>query len=106
MEMGSLLNFEWCAITLLRLSLCNFCYSSEVEIAIFFHRKDGGIPEDVTVEKDILRFNRPLRLTDKGVYRCVATNIVGSGTYVDMEIEVTGMSLCFKKCCLCYRFVC
>lgn len=46
------------------------------------------------MEKEILRFDRPLSLTDKGVYECVATNIVGSGK-VDMEIEVTGMDLFF-----------
>lgn len=41
-----------------------------------------------------MRFDRPLSLTDKGVYECIATNIVGSGK-VDMEIEVTGMDLFF-----------
>ncbi|MCJ8731678.1 hypothetical protein PDJAM_G00202290 [Pangasius djambal] len=51
-------------------------------------RKDGGLPDGVTVEKEILQFDRPLRLTDKGVYECVATNIVGSGK-VDVKIEVT-----------------
>ncbi|XP_017327524.1 nectin-4 [Ictalurus punctatus] len=51
-------------------------------------RKDGGLPDGVTVEKEILRFDRPLRLTDKGVYECVATNVVGSGK-VDIAIEVT-----------------
>lgn len=56
------------------------------------HRKDGGLPDGVTVEKEILRFDRPLRLTDKGVYECVATNVVGSGK-VDIAIEVTGMYL-------------
>ncbi|XP_058251607.1 nectin-4 isoform X2 [Hemibagrus wyckioides] len=50
-------------------------------------RKDGGLPDGVTVEKDILRFDRPLRLTDAGVYKCVATNVVGSGK-VDIKIEV------------------
>lgn len=58
------------------------------------HRKDGGLPDGVTVEKDILRFDRPLRLTDSGVYKCVATNVVGSGK-VDIKIEVAGMYLCF-----------
>ncbi|XP_060790070.1 nectin-4 [Neoarius graeffei] len=51
-------------------------------------RKDGDLPDGVTVEKEILRFDRPLRLTDKGVYECVATNIVGSGK-MDMGIEIT-----------------
>lgn len=46
----------------------------------------------MTVAKEVLRFDRPLLLTDKGVYKCVATNIVGSGK-VDLEIQVTGMYL-------------
>ncbi|XP_027025071.1 nectin-4 [Tachysurus fulvidraco] len=51
-------------------------------------RKDGGLPDGVTLAKEILRFDRPLRFTDKGVYECVATNTVGSGK-VDIRIEVT-----------------
>lgn len=50
-------------------------------------RKDSGLPEGVTVEKGVLRFNRPLSLTDKGVYECMATNQVGSGKS-DLEVTV------------------
>ncbi|KAI4879721.1 hypothetical protein NFI96_013875 [Prochilodus magdalenae] len=41
-------------------------------------REDGGLPEGVTMEKGLLKFNRPLTLTDAGDYECVATNVVGS----------------------------
>ncbi|XP_066536425.1 nectin-4 isoform X2 [Hoplias malabaricus] len=53
---------------------------------ITWTRRDGDIPEGVTVEKGLLRFNRPLALTDEGVYECVTTNVVGSGKN---ELEIT-----------------
>ncbi|KAF5907115.1 nectin-4-like isoform X2, partial [Clarias magur] len=51
-------------------------------------RKNYSLPDGVTVEKETLKFNRPLRLTDKGVYECVTTNTVGSGK-ADLLVEVT-----------------
>ncbi|XP_051505920.1 nectin-4-like isoform X2 [Myxocyprinus asiaticus] len=42
-------------------------------------RKGEGLPEGVTVDGGILRFGRPLRLTDQGDYVCTTTNEVGSG---------------------------
>ncbi|KAI5609585.1 nectin-4 isoform X2 [Silurus asotus] len=51
-------------------------------------RKDGSLPDGVTVENEIMRFDRPLRLTDNGTYECVATNTVGSEK-VHLKIEVT-----------------
>uniref|UniRef100_A0A4W4GC15 Ig-like domain-containing protein n=1 Tax=Electrophorus electricus TaxID=8005 RepID=A0A4W4GC15_ELEEL len=54
-------------------------------------RKQGGLPEGVTMQNEILLFNRPLRLTDKGTYQCVATNEVGSGK-ADLEISIEGSS--------------
>uniref|UniRef100_W5KVY3 Nectin cell adhesion molecule 4a n=1 Tax=Astyanax mexicanus TaxID=7994 RepID=W5KVY3_ASTMX len=50
-------------------------------------RKDGGLLEGVTVEKGVLRFNRPLSPTDTGVYECTATNQAGSGKS-DLEVTV------------------
>ncbi|XP_076828085.1 nectin-4 isoform X2 [Brachyhypopomus gauderio] len=50
-------------------------------------RKQGGLPEGVTVQKEFLQFTRPLLLTDQGTYECVATNVVGSGKS-DLEITI------------------
>ncbi|XP_026072480.1 nectin-4-like isoform X1 [Carassius auratus] len=42
-------------------------------------RKGEALPEGVTVDGGSLLFSRPLSLTDKGVYVCTTTNLVGSG---------------------------
>ncbi|XP_030634986.1 nectin-4 [Chanos chanos] len=49
-------------------------------------RKGNGLPEGVSIRNNLLRFNRPLSLTDMGVYRCVTVNPVGSGS---AEINIT-----------------
>nr|XP_055052548.1 nectin-4 isoform X1 [Misgurnus anguillicaudatus] len=46
---------------------------------ISWTRKGLDLPEGVTVEGGILRFDRPIRLTDEGEYVCTTTNLVGSG---------------------------
>ncbi|KAL7876134.1 hypothetical protein AOLI_G00110970 [Acnodon oligacanthus] len=51
-------------------------------------RKDGGLPDGVTTEQGLLKFNRPLSLTDAGEYECVAANVVGSGRS-HLKITVT-----------------
>ncbi|MFT7800177.1 nectin-4-like isoform X1 [Arapaima gigas] len=38
----------------------------------------GGLPDGVSVEGDRLRFVRPLRDTDKGIYECAAKSSVGT----------------------------
>ncbi|XP_062849619.1 nectin-4 [Trichomycterus rosablanca] len=59
-------------------------------------RTGGSLPDGVTIEKEILRFNRPLSLTDKGVYECVATNQIGSGK-AHLNVTVTGILQTFDK---------
>uniref|UniRef100_A0A4W5JFX3 Nectin cell adhesion molecule 4a n=1 Tax=Hucho hucho TaxID=62062 RepID=A0A4W5JFX3_9TELE len=51
-------------------------------------RKGGDLPEGVTTGNGSLLFNRPLVLTDAGIYQCVAMNSVGAGT-AEVEITVT-----------------
>lgn len=46
---------------------------------ISWTRKGDDLPEGVTVEGGILRFGKPIRLTDNGTYVCTTTNLVGSG---------------------------
>nr|XP_046264597.1 nectin-4 isoform X2 [Scatophagus argus] len=41
--------------------------------------RGGALPDGVSVVGDKLVFGRPLRLSDSGVYQCVATNNVGVG---------------------------
>lgn len=59
-------------------------------------RKDNGLPDGVIVEKEILRFGRPLCSTDSGVYECLATNPVGSGN-ANLEITVATNPTPFDK---------
>ncbi|CAB1351638.1 unnamed protein product [Coregonus sp. 'balchen'] len=51
-------------------------------------RKGGDLPEGVTARNGSLLFNRPLSLTDAGIYQCVANNVVGVGK-AEVEITVT-----------------
>ncbi|XP_041723997.1 nectin-4-like [Coregonus clupeaformis] len=51
-------------------------------------RKGGDLPEGVTTGNGSLLFNRPLGLTDAGIYQCVAKNVVGTGK-AEVEITVT-----------------
>ncbi|XP_038831520.1 nectin-4-like [Salvelinus namaycush] len=51
-------------------------------------RKGGDLPEGVTTGNGSLLFNRPLVLTDAGIYQCVAMNSVGAGN-AEVEITVT-----------------
>ncbi|KAA0723019.1 Nectin-4 Nectin cell adhesion molecule 4 [Triplophysa tibetana] len=55
-------------------------------------RKGENLPESVTVEGGMLRFSRPLRLTDKGAYICTTTNLVGSGK-AEIELNISESSL-------------
>lgn len=55
-------------------------------------RKGENLPESVTVEGGMLRFSRPLRLTDKGAYICTTTNLVGSGK-AEIELNISGKCL-------------
>uniref|UniRef100_A0A3B4CNX9 Ig-like domain-containing protein n=1 Tax=Pygocentrus nattereri TaxID=42514 RepID=A0A3B4CNX9_PYGNA len=59
-----------------------------------WNRNDGGLPDGVTTEKGLLKFNRPLTLTDTGEYECVATNLVGSGR---SHLKITVTELRQKK---------
>lgn len=52
-------------------------------------RKGGDLPEGVTTGNGSLLFNRPLVLTDAGIYQCVAMNSVGADN-AEVEITVTG----------------
>ncbi|XP_010903408.2 nectin-4 [Esox lucius] len=52
-----------------------------------WYRKDGELPEGVIGKNGSLKFNRPLALTDAGIYQCVAENVVGAGT-ADVEVTV------------------
>ncbi|XP_051571945.1 nectin-4-like isoform X2 [Myxocyprinus asiaticus] len=54
-------------------------------------RKGEGLPEGVTVDGGILRFSRPLLLTDQGDYICITTNQVGSGK-VEIAINISESS--------------
>lgn len=56
-----------------------------------------GLPEGATVEDGLLQFNRPLKLTDTGVYECTAINVVSSGKH-DLNITVTGMCTFLLLC--------
>ncbi|XP_024290406.2 nectin-4 isoform X2 [Oncorhynchus tshawytscha] len=51
-------------------------------------RKGGDLPEGVTTGNGSLLFNRPLVLTDAGIYQCVAMNSVGADN-AEVEITVT-----------------
>ncbi|XP_056317117.1 nectin-4 isoform X2 [Danio aesculapii] len=51
-------------------------------------RKDGALPEGVTVDGGTLYFSRPLRFTDKGHYICTTTNLVGSGK-TEIEVKIS-----------------
>lgn len=59
-------------------------------------RKGGDLPEGVTAGNGSLMFNRPLGLTDAGIYQCVAYNVVGTGK-AEVEITVTGMLCCYSE---------
>ncbi|MFT7815245.1 nectin-4 [Arapaima gigas] len=49
-------------------------------------RDDGSLPEGVTVQNETLLFNRPLSLSDSGVYQCVAKNYLGAEK---AEVKIT-----------------
>uniref|UniRef100_A0A8K9UD19 Ig-like domain-containing protein n=1 Tax=Oncorhynchus mykiss TaxID=8022 RepID=A0A8K9UD19_ONCMY len=51
-------------------------------------RKGRDLPEGVTTGNGSLLFNRPLVLTDAGIYQCVAMNSVGADN-AEVEITVT-----------------
>ncbi|XP_071020426.1 nectin-4-like [Oncorhynchus clarkii lewisi] len=51
-------------------------------------RKGRDLPEGVTTGNGSLLFNRPLILTDAGIYQCVAMNSVGADN-AEVEITVT-----------------
>ncbi|KAL0970262.1 hypothetical protein UPYG_G00239630 [Umbra pygmaea] len=48
----------------------------------------GEVPEGVITENEILKFNRPLWVTDAGLYECVAKNLAGAGK-ADVNITVS-----------------
>ncbi|XP_067309022.1 nectin-4 [Pseudorasbora parva] len=63
---------------------------------ITWSRMDGRLPEGVSVQKDRLVFDRPLNVTDEGLYVCQTGNSVGAAK-AQFRLEIERRSLEFPE---------